>query len=119
MDEIESKKPKPKLCMLAILSPLLVIFIWQTAMFAMVIFRWQKAMFAIISPDFLGKAYIPVWVVSLIFIVLLLGSIIVGITALIKIHKSQGQLRGNFIALFGIVVALFLVYLCFCALMGS
>jgi uncharacterized membrane protein SirB2 len=104
MNEIENNKQKPKLCWLAIWSPLLDIFsLWS-------------GVFAVIFSDFPEQAFIPTWILLLIFVIFIFASIIVGILALYKIHKSKGRLRGDFIALFGIVVALFLIFfsLCMC-----
>jgi membrane protein YdbS with pleckstrin-like domain len=101
MNEIENKEQKPKLCRLAILSPLLAIF------------SCSSALFAVVFPDFLEKAFMPAWILLLMFVFFIISSILVGVLALYKIHKSNGQLRGNFVALLGIVVALFLIFLSF------
>ena len=102
MNEIENKEQKPKFCRLAILSPLLDIFS-----------LWSGVSVVVLS-DFPEKTFMPAWIFFLLFSVCILASIIVGILALYKVRNSHGQLRGDFIALFGIVVALFLIFLSLC-----
>lgn len=94
MNEIQNNKQKPKLCKLAIWSPLLVVFFW---------------FFAIIF-SYTGLPDIPVWFILSMFIILLLSSVVVGIFAIYRIHKSRGKLSGRFIAISGIILALFLIY---------
>jgi hypothetical protein len=101
MNEIEKNKQKPKLCKLAVLSPLLVLS------------SYFSAVLGVICSDFPEKTFIPVRVLLLLFTILIPTSIFVGILALYKIHKSHGRLRGGFMALSGIVVALLLIFFSF------
>jgi hypothetical protein len=95
MNETENNIQKPKLCRLAILSPLFILFFWLIAIICL-LFKTN---------------FIPDWIILLIFIILISASIVMGILALYKIHKSNGQLRGNFVAILGIVVSIFLILL--------
>ncbi|MCE5340091.1 MAG: hypothetical protein LLF92_03055 [Planctomycetaceae bacterium] len=102
MDELENNITKPKLCRLAILSPLLVLISFWPGVLAMVL------------PDFPEHQFVSPVIFVLSFIGFILSSILTGIIALHKIHKSRKQLRGDFMALLGIVVAVFLLFLGFC-----
>jgi prepilin-type processing-associated H-X9-DG protein len=92
MDEIENSEQKPKLCRLAILSPLLLFFFWLLLIISSLVFK-----------------NLPDQIFLLIFIIIIFVSILFGILALYKIHKSKGGLSGRFSAMLGITVALFFI----------
>jgi hypothetical protein len=96
MNETENNIQKPKLCRLAILSPSLIVFFW----FFVIICLLCKA-----------DEFMPDWIFFSIFIILISTSIVSGMLALYKIYKSSGQLRGNFVAILGIIVSVFLILL--------
>jgi prepilin-type processing-associated H-X9-DG protein len=91
MNEIENNKQKPKICKLAILSPLLVVFI------------------IVVAPVFFKNTFISHWMLFLIVIFFLIVSIVVGIVACRKINKSRGELTGKFTAILGIVLAVIII----------
>ncbi len=98
MNEIENNKQKPKVCKLAILSPLLVILGVFLASF-----------FSSLSEEI----SISDWIFLLIFTIFILACIFTGVLALYKIHKSKGGLTGRFTAILGIIFAVFLVFILF------
>jgi p-aminobenzoyl-glutamate transporter AbgT len=97
MDEIESKEQKPKLCGLAVWSPLLVLFTYLYML---------SASFLPNTPFVNGIILLP----SLFFLIV---SFISGIIACYKINKSQGRLKGNFMAILGMIVAFFTILFMF------
>jgi hypothetical protein len=93
MDEIENKEQKSKLCRLAILSPLLVLF----------------AFLFMLTITFLPETEFVARIIILTSFCSFIASFVIGILAIHKIQKSQGELKGRFIALLGIILALLLI----------
>lgn len=102
MNEAENNIQKPKLCKLAVLSPVLAVFSF--------IFIVLGITFSALPEE----AFMPAWVCMVLFLFCNLAGIIVGILGLRRIHKNQEQLRGDFMAILGILAALFLIFLSFC-----
>ncbi len=93
MDEIENSTQKPKVCKLAVLSLLLAIFSLSFFIISFIL--------ALLISKFINNLLFDIIFSTLSFV-----SMVIGILAIYKIRKSQGRLKGIFIALLGIIIAL-------------